>query len=180
MAMIAVHCAKTITVAAAGSDFLRSCSRLLLPALVQYIARLSSRLDDDTLSEQHCASIEEVYKTFAALLLFVTEEKRKGYRCIVGNLYSRVIVGTRVLCVILPTITLLLRPSRIPLAPVHSSAVSQLLSLAASSPTFFKEAAVQLDPKIREMLEVSIRRAVEGTSATTQSVNRPQISLRSF
>ncbi|KAL4065423.1 armadillo-type protein [Scleroderma yunnanense] len=163
MAMIAIHCAKTVTVAAAGSDLLRSCSRLLLPALVQYIARISPHLDDDTLSEQHCTAIEEVYKTFTTLLLLVTQENR-----------------TRVLCVILPTITLLLRPSRLPLANVHSSAVSQLLSLATSSPTSFKEAAAQLDPKVREVLELSIRKAVEGTPAATQTVSRPQISLRSF
>ncbi|KAG1715659.1 hypothetical protein ID866_1501 [Astraeus odoratus] len=76
-AMIAVHCAKTVAFAATGSDLLRGCSRLLLPALVQYIARLSSHLDDDTPSDQYCAVIEEVYKTFSALLLLVTEEKRK-------------------------------------------------------------------------------------------------------
>lgn len=84
------------------------------------------------------------------------------------------------MCVILPTITLLLRPSRLPLAPVHSSAVSQLLGLAALSPTSFKEAAAQLDPKVRKVLEVSIRKAVESTPATSQMVSRPQISLKSF
>ncbi|KAI5983848.1 armadillo-type protein [Pisolithus albus] len=163
MAMIAVHCTKTLTVAAAGSDVLRSCSRQLLPALVQYVARLSPRVDDDTLSDQQRAAIEEVYKAFAALLSLVTGQNR-----------------TRMLCIILPTITLLLRPSLLPAPSIHSSAVSQLLTLAASSPTSFKEAAAQLDPKVREVLELSIRKAVEGTPAAAQSTAKPQISLRSF
>ncbi|KAI6043108.1 armadillo-type protein [Pisolithus marmoratus] len=163
MALIAVHCSKTLTIAATGSDLLRSCSRQLLPALVQYVARLSSRADDDTLSEQQCAAIEEVYKTFAALLSLATEQNR-----------------TRMLCIILPTIALLLRPSRVPTPSTHSGAVSQLLALATSSPTSFKEAAAQLDPKMREVLELSIRKAVEGTSTVTQSAMKPQISLRSF
>ncbi|KIK24912.1 hypothetical protein PISMIDRAFT_97684, partial [Pisolithus microcarpus 441] len=163
MAMIAVHCTKTLTVAAAGSDLLRSCSRQLLPALVQYVARLSPRVDDDTLSDQQRAAIEEVYKAFTALLSLVTGQNR-----------------TRMLCIILPTITLLLRPSLLPAPSIHSSAVSQLLTLAASSPTSFKEAAAQLDPKVREVLELSIRKAVEGTPAAAQSAAKPQISLRSF
>ncbi|KAF9228616.1 clathrin-coated vesicle protein [Gyrodon lividus] len=163
MAIVAVHCAKTITVAASGNDLLRNCVRLLLPAMVQFIARISPRLDDGSLSEQHSASIEEVWKTFSALLALATEEQR-----------------TRVLSIILPTITLLLRPSQTPPCSTHSSAVAQLLTFAASSPVSFKEATAQLDHNVRDVLELSIRRAVEGTLTISQTAVRPQISLRSF
>ncbi|KIJ69624.1 hypothetical protein HYDPIDRAFT_124270 [Hydnomerulius pinastri MD-312] len=162
MAIVAAHCAKTVTIAASGGELLRSCVRLLLPALIQFIAKVSPRLDDGSLSEQHSASIDEVWKTFAALLTLVTEEQR-----------------IRVLSIILPTVTLLLRPSQTPPCSTHSSAVAQLLTFAASSPNSFKEATAQLDPNVREVLELSIRRAVEGSS-TSQTTARPQISLRSF
>ncbi|KAF9239616.1 armadillo-type protein [Melanogaster broomeanus] len=162
MAIVAAHCAKTVTVAASGNDLLRSCVRLLLPAMVQFIAKISPRLDDGSLSEQHSASIDEVWKTFSALLALATEQQR-----------------TRVLSIILPTVTLLLRPSQTPPSPIHSSAVAQLLTFAASSPVSFKEATAQLDPGVREVLEISIRRVVEGMSTVSQTA-RPQISLRSF
>ncbi|KAF8841000.1 clathrin-coated vesicle protein [Paxillus ammoniavirescens] len=163
MAAVAVHCAKTVTVAASGNDLLRGCVRLLLPAMVQFIATMSPRLDDGSLTEQHSASIDEVWKMFSALLALATEEQR-----------------TRVLSIVLPTVALLLRPSQtIPLS-THSGAVAQLLTFAALSPVSFKEATAQLDPGVRDVLELSIRRAVEGTSTIGQATARPQISLRSF
>lgn len=89
--------------------------------------------------------------------------------------------GARLLGVLIPTTTLLLRPSQTPPSTVHSSGITHLLSLAASSPASFKEATTQLDPSVREVLEMSIRKAVGGIAGTTahQSV-KPQISLRSF
>lgn len=163
IAIVAVHCAKTITVAASGNDLLRTCARLLLPGLIHFVARISPRLDDGSLSEQNNASIEEVWRAFAALVALTTAEQR-----------------TRVLSIILPTVTLLLRPSQSPPSSAHSSAVTQLLSFATSSPANFKEATAQLDSDIREILELSIRKAVEGPSTASQKTSRPQISLRFF
>lgn len=164
MAIVAVHCAKTLAVAASGSELLRASVRLLLPALIQYIAKIVPRVDDGTLSEQQIISIDEVWKTFATLLSLARDDQR-----------------SRLLSVLIPATTLLLRPSQTPPSTVHSSGIAHLLSLAASSSASFKEATTQLDPSVREVLEMSIRKAVEGAAATAvqQSV-KPQISLRSF
>ena len=77
MAIVAAHCAKTITIAASGNDLLRTCVRLLLPGLIHFVARISPRLDDGSLSEQNSASIEEVWKAFSALIALTTAEQRK-------------------------------------------------------------------------------------------------------
>ncbi|KAG1904032.1 armadillo-type protein [Suillus fuscotomentosus] len=163
MAIVAVHCAKTLAIAASGSELLRACVRLLLPALIQYVAKMVPRVDDGTVSEQQAISIDEVWKTFATLVSLAKEEQR-----------------SRLLSVLLPTITLLLRPSQMPPSTIHSSGIAHLLSLAASSPVSFKEATTQLDPSVREVLEMSIRKAVEGAAGTVQQSMKPQISLRSF
>ncbi|KAF8558426.1 clathrin-coated vesicle protein [Imleria badia] len=163
MAIVAVHCAKTIVIAASGNDLLHTCVRLLLPGLIHFVARMSPRLDDGSLSEQNNASIEEVWRAFSALIALTTAEQR-----------------TRVLSIILPTVTFLLRPSQSPPSSAHSNAVAQLLSFATSSPVNFKEATAQLEPHTREILELSIRKAVEGPSTANQTTSRPQISLRSF
>lgn len=83
MAIVAVHCAKTITVAASGNDLLRTCVRLLLPGLIHFVARISPRLDDGPLSEQNNASIEEVWRAFSALIALTTTEQRKRFPIIV-------------------------------------------------------------------------------------------------
>ncbi|KAH7927705.1 ARM repeat-containing protein [Leucogyrophana mollusca] len=162
MAFVAIHCAKTVAVAASSNDLLRSCTRLLLPALVQYISKISPRSDDGSLTDQHAASIDEVWKTFTAMLSFVNEDQR-----------------IRALSIIVPTVTLLLRPGQSPVSLVHSTSVAQLLLFATSSPNSFKEATIRLDPATRETLELSIRRTVGG-AATNQHTAKPQISLRSF
>ncbi|KAG2366768.1 armadillo-type protein [Suillus spraguei] len=163
MAIVAVHCAKTLAIAASGSELLRACVRLLLPALIQYVAKMVPWVDDGTMSEQQAISIDEVWKTFTTLVSLAKEEQR-----------------SRLLSVLLPTITLLLRPSQVPSSTIHSSGIAHLLSLAAGSPGSFKEATTQLDPSIREVLEMSIRKAVEGTAGAVQQSMKPQISLRSF
>ncbi|KAG9318303.1 armadillo-type protein [Chiua virens] len=180
IAILAVHCAKTIIVAASGKDLLRACARLLLPGLIRFVARTSPRLDDGSLTEQNNASIEEVWKAFSALIALTKAEQRESYT---SRLYSQpdeANTGTRVLSIILPTVSLLLRPCQNPPPSAHSSAVAQLLTFAASSPVNFKEATAQLDGDIRETLELSIRKAVEGSSTANQTTARPQISLRSF
>ncbi|KAH7905717.1 armadillo-type protein [Hygrophoropsis aurantiaca] len=163
MAFIAIHCAKTVAIAASGNDLLRRCTRLFLPALVQYIARISPLADENSFTDQHISAVDEIWKTFAAILGFITEEQR-----------------IRTLGVIVPTITLLLRPAQMSLSPVHKNAVSQLLSFASSSPESFREATIRLDSTTRDLLEVSIRRTVEGHAITNQPTTKPQISLRSF
>lgn len=77
MAIVAVHCAKTLAIAASGSELLRACIRLLLPALIQYVAKMVPRVDDGTVSEQQAISIDEVWKTFATLVSLAKEEQRQ-------------------------------------------------------------------------------------------------------
>lgn len=163
MAIVAVHCAKTLAIAASGSELFRACIRLLLPALIRYVAKMVPQVDEGTVSEQQATSIDEVWKTFATLVSLAKDEQRP-----------------RLLSVLLPTVTLLLRPSQMPSSTIHSSGIAHLLSLAASSPASFKEATTQLDPSVREVLEMSIRKAVEGTAGAVQQSIKPQISLRSF
>jgi HEAT repeat-containing protein 5 len=88
-------------------------------------------------------------------------------------------LGTRVLCVLLPTMTLLLSDTQ---SVIVSQTIKQLLNFAASAPAAFKDATAQLDPSAREVLEQSLRKAVAGSApqAPVQPVLKPQISLRSF
>ncbi|EGN94850.1 hypothetical protein SERLA73DRAFT_171234 [Serpula lacrymans var. lacrymans S7.3] len=163
MALVAAHCSKTVTIAASANIPLRFCIKLLLPSLVEYIAKVSPRLDDGSMSEQDITAIDEVLKTFAALVTMTTNEQRD-----------------RVLSIILPTITLLLRPAQATLPTVHAHSVAQLLTFATSSPTSFKEVTARLEAPVREVLEQSVRRAVAGATAAEPHKLKPQISLRSF
>ncbi|EAU90073.2 clathrin-coated vesicle protein [Coprinopsis cinerea okayama7 len=166
--LTAAHCAKTLIMAAsAGNPTLRQCVKLLIPGLVQYIAKMAPHVHEGTLTDVHLAGIGEIWKAFAAFFAATAEDHK-----------------SRVLGVLLPTIALLLLnspPSQGPIASLSSQTVKQLLAFATASPAGFKDAAAKLDPPVRELLEQSIRRAVGGTAgATTQAAAKPQISLRSF
>ncbi|EIW85333.1 clathrin-coated vesicle protein [Coniophora puteana RWD-64-598 SS2] len=163
MALIAVHCAKTVAIAASENELLRASSRSLLPGLIEYIARLSPKADESFMNEQQLTSVEETWKTFNAFISTLPQDKR-----------------SRLLGVILPTMTLCLRPSQSTLSPLHSITVKQLLSFATSSPDAFKEATNHLDVSAREPLEQSLRRALGGNGQGNQQAAKPQISLRSF
>jgi len=163
--LTAAHCAKTIIAASSsGNVMLRQCAKSLLPALIEYIAKIAPAVDDGSISEQHMTAIGEVWKAFSALFTSVPEDQR-----------------TRLLGVFLPTIILLLRPSETASTPIHTQSVTQLLSFATTSPVAFKDATGKLDPPTREALEQSVRRAVvSAASAGGQNKPKPQISLRSF
>lgn len=77
---------------------------------------------------------------------------------------------------------LLLDPSQSPPHPVHALAITYLLGYATSSSVAFKEATVKLDAADREVLENSVRQAVEGMSGANNAptVAKRQISLRTF
>ena len=87
--------------------------------------------------------------------------------------------GPRALGVIIPVLVLFLDPSRQPATPLHTQGVTQLLSLAASSPVAFKDATGRLEASMRETLETSVRQAL-GSKAQAAEPAKPQISLRSF
>ncbi|RDB24443.1 HEAT repeat-containing protein 5B [Hypsizygus marmoreus] len=165
MSLTAAHCAKTLIVASTGGNaMLLQCARLLIPGLIEYVAKVAPLVNDGTVSESQVTAIGEVWKAFSAFFASVPENHR-----------------VRVLGVILPTIALLLSSFQAIPTPIVSQTISQLLIYATTSPAAFKDAAAKLDVSTRELLEQSIRRAVGGsTSATAQTAAKPQISLRSF
>ncbi|KAJ7168806.1 clathrin-coated vesicle protein [Mycena filopes] len=166
MSLPAAHCAKTLIVAStSGNVMLQQCAKLLIPGLIEFIAKVAPLVSDGSITEPHAAAVGEVWKAFSAFFGSVPEDHR-----------------TRLLGVLLPTITLLLSNPQAATTPVTSQGVKELLGYATSSPAAFKEAAGKLDPATRELLEQSVRRAVGGGNQTTASQNsaKPQISLRSF
>ncbi|KAF7308406.1 Clathrin-coated vesicle protein [Mycena chlorophos] len=165
LSLPAVHCAKTLIVAStSGNPLLHHCTRLLIPGLVEYIAKMAPLVSDGSISEQHAAAVGEVWKAFSALFGSASEEQK-----------------ARLLGVFLPTITLLLSNPQAAATTVTSQSIRELLTYATSSPAAFKDAAGKLDPPIRELLEQSVRRAVGGANpAPSAQATKPQISLRSF
>ncbi|KAF9474335.1 clathrin-coated vesicle protein [Pholiota conissans] len=166
--LTAAHCAKTLTLSStSGSPILRQCARLLVPGLIEFIAKMSPLIHDGTITEPQAAAIGEVWKAFAAVFTSTAEEQR-----------------ARLLGVFLPTISLLLAntaPSQPIAAATTSQTIAQLLSFATTSPSAFKEAAGKLDAPTRELLELCIRRTVGGgAGGAAHSAVKPQISLRSF
>ncbi|KAJ3852125.1 clathrin-coated vesicle protein [Lentinula lateritia] len=165
VSLTAAHCARTLIAASAsGNVLLRCCVKLLMPALIEYIAKMVPLVNDGSISENHATAISEVWKAFAIFFGSLTEGAR-----------------TRLLGVFLPTISLLLANSQNSPSPVVAQSIKQLLSYATISPAAFKEAASKLDAPTRELLETSVRRAVGGPQITlAQNTVKPQISLRSF
>ncbi|TFK25105.1 clathrin-coated vesicle protein [Coprinopsis marcescibilis] len=168
LSLTAAHCAKTLVMAASvGNPTLRQCVRLLIPGLVQYIARIASHVHENTLTDLQLVGVGEIWKAFAAFFTATADEQKP-----------------RVLAVLLPTICLVLLPSppsQGAVASLSAQTVNQLLSFATASPSAFKDATAKLDPSSRELLEQNIRRAVGGGSGpAAQPAAKPQISLRSF
>jgi hypothetical protein len=154
---------------------------MLIPGLIEYIAKMAPLVSDGSITEPHAAAIGEVWKAFSAFFASVSEAHREFHLSILC-LIANPILGTRLLGVLLPTITLLLTNPQAAATPVTSQSVKELLVYATSSPAAFKEAAGKLDPATRELLEQSVRRAVGAGSQTTatQATAKPHISLRSF
>lgn len=85
------------------------------------------------------------------------------------------------LCVLLPTATLVLDPNCSPPSMLHTQGITHLLSYATLAPVAFKEATGTLSSTTRDTLEMSIRQAVGGMGGAKQTLAaKPQISLRSF
>lgn len=75
MSLTAAHCAKTLIVAStSGSVLLRQCTKLLLPSLIEYIAKISPQVNDGTVGETHSAAVGEVWKAFSAFFDSVSEQ----------------------------------------------------------------------------------------------------------
>ena len=78
MSLTAAHCAKTLILASSsGNPTLRQCSRLLVPGLIEFVAKMVPLIHDETVTETMAAAISEVWKAFATLYTSTTEENRK-------------------------------------------------------------------------------------------------------
>ena len=76
MAITAAHCTKTLFIAASVMRPLRTCVKLLLPALIEFISKVAPQLDDDSMSEQCAAALDEILRAFAALLTMAADDQR--------------------------------------------------------------------------------------------------------
>jgi len=165
VSLTAAHCAKTlVTAAASGNQMLRQCPRLLMPGLIEFVAQSPGMVEGGTLPDTRLAALNEVWKAFSLFFASVPEDSR-----------------VRLLCVLLPTATLVLDPNSSPQSTLHAQGITHLLSYATSAPVAFKEATGTLPSTTRDILEMSIRQAVEGMGGAKQTqAAKPQISLRSF
>lgn len=77
--LTAAHCAKTLmATSSSGNMMLRECAKFLLPALIEYVAKMAPLVDDGSASEQHLAAIGEVWKAFTALFTSTPESQRES------------------------------------------------------------------------------------------------------
>lgn len=78
VSLTAVHCAKTLIVAAStGNLMLRHCTKMLLPGLVEYVARIATALADGGATDKDIAGASEVIKAFAAFFAVVPPDQRE-------------------------------------------------------------------------------------------------------
>jgi len=161
----AAQCAKTLVLSSAsGNPMLKHCTKLLLPGLIEHLSQVASLVDDTAVQGAHVLGVSEILKAFSAFFNYVQEDLR-----------------ARVLGVLLPSIALLLDPSKSTPSSIHSNAVAQLLSFATTAPGAFREATSKMETNSRETLELSIRQAIDANSLNANaSAAKPQISLKSF
>ena len=78
MASTAAHCAKTlITASASGSVMLRQCIRMLLPGMVEYVAKVAGMEGDEAAVQSHLPAVGEIIKAFGTLFANIAEELRE-------------------------------------------------------------------------------------------------------
>ena len=76
MGLTAAHCAKTLVIASAvGSPSLKQCARLLLPGMIESVAKIA--VQDGEGAEKRVQIVAEMWKAFAALFTASSEENRK-------------------------------------------------------------------------------------------------------
>ena len=72
MGLTAAHCAKTLVIASiVGSPSLRQCARLLLPGMIESVAKVAIQ---DEATETRVQIVAEIWKAFAALFTSASEE----------------------------------------------------------------------------------------------------------
>lgn len=56
---------------------LRQCARLLMPGLVEYIAKVATSVHDSTITESQAIAVAEVWKAFSTFFASVPDDKRE-------------------------------------------------------------------------------------------------------
>ena len=78
MSLTAAHCAKTLILASTSANvMLLECARLLIPGLIEYIAKIAPLVIDGSISESQVAAVGEVWKAFSAFFASIPEIHRK-------------------------------------------------------------------------------------------------------
>jgi HEAT repeat-containing protein 5 len=72
---------------AQGSPMLKECARLLIPGLIEYVAKMAPLVHEDRISEAQATSIGEVWKGFGAFFASVTEDHREQYHTVIISFY---------------------------------------------------------------------------------------------
>lgn len=81
MSLPAAHCAKTLIVAStSGNALLQQCAKMLIPGLIEYIAKMAPLVSDGSITEPHAAAIGEVWKAFSAFFASVSEDYSAYHR----------------------------------------------------------------------------------------------------
>lgn len=78
--LTAAHCAKTLVASAStGNPTLRQCVRLLIPALVEFIAKMVPLVNEGSITEPQAAAIGEIWKAFSIFFNNVSEDLRECF-----------------------------------------------------------------------------------------------------
>lgn len=79
ISLTAAQCSKTLIVASSTcNSLLRQCTRLLVPALVEFIGRVAPSVHDGSINEPQAIAITEIWKAFSTFFASVAEDKRKS------------------------------------------------------------------------------------------------------
>ena len=75
LSLTAAQCARTlIGAAASGNVLLRLCAKLLMPGLIEFVAKMAPAVNDRTISDLHSAAIAETWKAFNTFFTSVPDE----------------------------------------------------------------------------------------------------------
>jgi HEAT repeat-containing protein 5 len=72
--LTAVHCARTLIAASTLNGY---CTKMLLPALVEYIAKMAPKVKDGSITESHATAIGEIWKAFGVFFGGLQDPERQ-------------------------------------------------------------------------------------------------------
>jgi hypothetical protein len=156
--------------------------------MVSYMAFVSARArpgsEATSLTAADTQGVDEILKAFSMLFTAFPEHARKYGALWLGivSLTCRMLhLGVEALGIILPVLILLLDPNQSPPTSLHSIVMSQVLAYATAHSLVFKEVTGKLGTQERDILEKSVRRAVDvPVGAPGAPAVKRQISLRTF